>query len=113
MLFGSISESLFSQGSYQGFLGVGISAGVSNYKGDLDDNFTLKFTRYGIGAHFLFMFSPHFNVRATIYNGEITASDALGTIAGNKNRNLNFRSSALFRSEQLSQTFLEFEFGGY
>lgn len=92
LLISFLSAPAFSQGFFNGFLGVGISAGISNYEGDLDNNFTFKFSRYGIGAHFVFMFSPHFNIRATIYNGEVTASDASSGNSWTRNRNLAFRS---------------------
>ena len=92
-LFSLISFSGFSQAAYRGFLGIGVSAGISNYEGDLDNHFTLGFARYGIGGHFVFMFSPHFNIRATIYNGEVTASDAASGNSWTRNRNLAFRSS--------------------
>jgi len=92
LLVAFLSSPVFSQSFFNGFLGFGVSAGISNYEGDLDNNFTLKFSRYGIGAHFVFMFSPHFNIRATIYNGEVTATDAASSISWTRNRNLAFRS---------------------
>lgn len=100
------SMNAFSQGSFQSFLGLGVSAGISDYKGELDNNFSTKFSRYGVGAHFVFLFSPHWNVRATFYNGEVTASDASSTNDWTINRNLAFRSSINEFGFQLVYKFL-------
>ena len=77
----------------RGFIGLGLSAGASNYTGDLDDNFTLPFTRPGFGAHVLFLLTPRWYTRVAIFHGQITASDGSGVnFSGNQNRNLSFYS---------------------
>ncbi|REJ82958.1 MAG: hypothetical protein DWQ44_02250 [Bacteroidetes bacterium] len=82
----------FSQ-EQRGTIGVGFSAGASNYYGDLDDNFTLVFTRPGVGIHTLFIVAPRMHVRIGLFHGRITADDAAGiNFSGNKYRNLNFFS---------------------
>lgn len=73
-------------------IGIGGSVGISNYKGDLDDNFTLIFTRHGAGLHALYLCNNWLSIRPTIYNGLLTANDADGNTASNKSRNLSFRS---------------------
>lgn len=75
----------------RGVIGAGLSAGAANYAGELDDNFTLIFTRPGFGAHINFVFSPRINVRLAVFHGRITASDANGVnLSGNQHRNLSF-----------------------
>ncbi len=84
--------SIFGQ-EQRGVLGLGLSAGASNYAGDLDDNFTIPFTRPGFGAHAIFLFRPRIHLRLAIFHGRITASDGSGVnLSGNQYRNLSFYS---------------------
>ncbi len=77
----------------RGTIGLGVSAGASNYAGDLDDNFTLPFTRPGFGAHAIFLFRPRIFLRLAVFHGRITASDATSVnLTGNQYRNLGFYS---------------------
>lgn len=77
----------------RGMIGFGLSAGASNYVGDLDDNFTLPFTRPGLGAHAIFLFRPRFFLRVALFHGQITASDKNSVnFSGNQFRNLSFYS---------------------
>ncbi|MBP6335047.1 MAG: hypothetical protein KA444_06195 [Bacteroidia bacterium] len=77
----------------RGMIGLGLSAGASNYTGDLDDDFTLPFTRLGFGAHAIFLFRPRLHLRLALFHGRITASDATGVnLSGNQYRNLSFYS---------------------
>jgi hypothetical protein len=77
----------------RGLIGFGLSAGASNYAGDLDDNFTLPFTRPGFGAHVIFLFRPRIYLRMAVFHGQITASDGSGVnLSGNQYRNLSFYS---------------------
>lgn len=74
-------------------MGVGLSAGASNYAGELDDNFTLIFTRPGFGAHINFLFFSRVHIRLAAFHGRVTASDANGVnLSGNQYRNLSFYS---------------------
>ncbi len=70
--------------------GIGISAGASNYLGDLDTYLSsIWFTRPAAGAHFIYNYSPALSFRLTYYHGLLYATDAGGRNSG---RNLNFRS---------------------
>ncbi len=72
---------------------VGISAGTTNYKGDLDDNFALKFTKPGLGFIGGYKFTPHMSARLTLNQGWMGASDAkAATDIPRRRRNLSFRS---------------------
>lgn len=87
-----VSQGGFAQ-EQRGTVGVGFSAGASNYTGDLDDNFTFVFTRPGFGLHATFIFLPRIHLRLAAFHGRIAASDGKGVnLSDNKYRNLSFYS---------------------
>jgi hypothetical protein len=72
---------------------VGVALGATNYKGDLDDNFALKFTKPGLGFMGGYKFHPHISARIAFNQGWIGASDAkAATDVPRRRRNLSFRS---------------------
>lgn len=72
---------------------VGVALGATNYKGDLDDNFTLKFTKPGLGFVGGYKFHPHMSLRLTFNQGWMGASDAKAARdIPRRRRNLSFRS---------------------
>jgi hypothetical protein len=72
---------------------VGVALGTTNYKGDLDDNFTLKFTKPGVGLVGGYKFHPHMYARLSFNQGWMGASDAsAATDVPRRRRNLSFRS---------------------
>lgn len=72
---------------------VGVALGATNYKGDLDDNFALKFTKPGLGFMGGYKFHPHMSARITFNQGWIGASDAKAARdVPRRRRNLSFRS---------------------
>lgn len=76
----------------RGTIGVGISGGAMNYEGDLDDNFTLVFTRPAFGLHAIFVVFPRIHFRVAVLHGSIAASDAQANFTNNGERNLSFYS---------------------
>jgi hypothetical protein len=86
------SKPAISQNPFEPYFGLGLSVGVSNYTGDLSNNFSYKFSKYGVGGYLSLVFSKHFRTRLTVYNGEIAATDLNSSIVANRNRNLAFRS---------------------
>jgi len=72
--------------------GIGISAGVSNYIGDLDDNFVPRFSTPGVGVHLIHSFSRYVSLRVAYYHGWLQASDAQGHLNNMQGRNISFRS---------------------
>jgi hypothetical protein len=88
----SIFKPVFSQSPFEPYFGLGLSVGLSNYQGDLNNNFSYQFSRYGVGGDFALVFSKHFGTRLTVYNGEVAASDATNNNPANRNRDLAFRS---------------------
>jgi hypothetical protein len=75
----------------RGMIGFGISAGATNYEGELDDNFTLQFTRLGVGVHTTALFFSRLHVRLSYMHGQIGAHDG-GLLSSNNRRNLDFFS---------------------
>lgn len=72
---------------------VGVALGATNYKGDLDDNFALKFTKPGLGFLGGYKFHPHMSARLGINQGWMGASDAKAARdIPRRRRNLSFRS---------------------
>ena len=75
-----ISTSNLCAQENRGTIGIGISAGAMNYEGDLDDNFTLVFTRPGFGVHAIFVVFPRIHFRLTALHGSISANDAQASL---------------------------------
>jgi opacity protein-like surface antigen len=72
---------------------VGVSAGTTNYKGDLDDNFTLKFTKPSLGFMGGYKFHPHMSLRLAFQQGWMGAADERAARdIPRRRRNLSFRS---------------------
>lgn len=84
-------ENLYAQRRHN-YFSFGPTLGAMNYKGDLDDNNTLKYTKYGGGFVFNYHFNPHMYLRLGYLYGQIGAADSLATDEKRKNRNLHFRS---------------------
>ena len=76
-----------------GILGAGLSGGVMNYKGDLDDRLSMKFLRPGMGLHFSVLPWPKITLSLNYLHGKIECDDAKAGISKNKYRNLRFYSN--------------------
>lgn len=80
-------------GQYRyGYFRVGVSAGVTNYLGDLDDDFTFKFTKPGFGITGSYRFNPMMTARLGFFQGWASASDESSTDIARNRRNLSFRT---------------------
>ncbi|HQW22230.1 MAG TPA: DUF6089 family protein [Bacteroidia bacterium] len=88
LLFSNITNAQESRGT----IGIGISGGAMNYAGELDDDFTLVFTRPAFGMHALFVVFPRVHFRLTLLHGSIAANDAQANFTSNADRNLRFYS---------------------
>jgi hypothetical protein len=64
-----------------------------NYEGDLDDNFTLVFTRPAFGLHANFVVFSRVYFRLSLLHGSIAANDAQASFTDNGSRNLRFYSN--------------------
>ncbi len=102
-----IWTALEAQAQYRyGYFKVGISAGPTNYLGDLDDNFTFKFTKPGVGIQGSYRFNPFMTARLGFYRGWIGATDAVANDVPRNRRNLSFRSPITEGSFTVSFDFL-------
>src|SRR6185503_20184184 len=86
-------QSELSAQERRGTIGFGISAGAMNYAEELDDNFTLQFTRPGAGLHVTALFFSRLHARLAFLHGEIKASDGGNLFGTNRYRNLSFFSN--------------------
>lgn len=91
LLLSVICLNLTAQFRY-GYFKVGATMGLTHYLGDLDDDFTFKFTHPGFGATGAYKFHPHMEVRFSFYQGWIGAKDKGSGVLPRKERNLSFRS---------------------
>jgi len=100
LLFLLLGGSIFAQ-EKRGMIGFGLSAGAMNYEGELDDNFTLQFTRLGFGVHTTALFFSRLHARLAYVHGSISAHDG-GLFSSNNRRNLDFYSDI----DELSLVFM-------
>lgn len=85
---------------------VGAAAGTTNYKGDLDDNFTLKFTKPGLVLLGGLKFNSHMSLRLSFAQGWMSAADSeAARDIPRRRRNLSFRSPLEEISAQLVYEF--------
>ncbi len=72
---------------------IGLTGGVANYYGDLQDK---VFPSYGykpmVGIIYKYFMSPHVGLRFGASYATITAADSLSDVSVNKVRNLSFES---------------------
>jgi hypothetical protein len=99
-LTGLSSQGLWAQYRY-GYFRIGVSAGSTNYLGDLDDDFTFKFTKPGLGIDASYRISPVMSTRFQFFQGWIRGLDSTSTSEPRQRRNLSFRSPITEFSGQL------------
>lgn len=100
-----ITQDLAAQYRY-GYFRVGISAGGTNYLGDLDDDLTFKFQKPGVGVTGSYKFSPFMSTRLSFFKGWAKATDERNTDFARNRRNLSFRTPITEVSAQLVFDFL-------
>ncbi|MEM9936655.1 MAG: hypothetical protein AAF824_23710, partial [Bacteroidota bacterium] len=60
----------------RGYISVGLSAGLTNYKGDLSGIVnSLRYTRPGVGIEGAYRFHSHMGARLTFFQGWIASDD--------------------------------------
>lgn len=96
-----------TQAQYRyGYFKIGVSAGATNYLGDLDDDFTFKFTRPGVGVIGSYRFNPLMSARLNFFQGWIGGNDAISKDLARNRRNLSFKSPITEASFQISFDFI-------
>lgn len=88
------------------YISFGPSLGATNYKGDLDDDFTLRFTKPGLGFVFNYHVHPNIRFRITYTHGWMGAADSVSNNKARHWRNLHFRSRIDEVSAQIVYDFL-------
>ena len=101
---------LLSNESYaqfrNGYFSVGVGTGVTHYLGDLDEDFTLKFTKPGLSVWGAYRFNPFMTARLSFFQGWTGASDENSNNEARRRRNLSFRSPITEFSTQLVIDFI-------
>lgn len=89
----------------------GITLGGSQYFGDLNDNYGLKFIRPAAGVFIRQHLNPYISVRGSLTGTEIGYDDALNNNAFAKYRNLRFTSHIVELAVQSEFNFVRFTTG--
>lgn len=100
-----LTQDLTAQYRY-GYFKVGVSAGTTNYLGDLDDDLTFRFTRPGFGISGSYRLNPFMSTRLNFFRGYASASDANSFNEVRKRRNLSFRTPITEASVQVIFDFI-------
>lgn len=88
-----LSTLLFISASGQGTVEGGVFAGLSNYGGDLSENYMeLTETNPSIGVFGRYYFKNWLSLRAGLTYGTLSGSDLNASSIGRRRRNLSFRS---------------------
>jgi len=91
---------------------IGLSFGVANYYGDLQDQW---FPSYGYkpvgGIIYKYFMSPHVGLRFGVNYAAVTAADSLSDIAANRARNLSFATNILEGNVGLELNLLPIDVG--
>lgn len=96
-----------------GYFRVGASLGATNYLGDLDDDFTFKFTKPGLGLHGSYRFNPFMTARLGFFQGWASATDERTDDIARNRRNLSFRTGITEVSAVLVFDFVPSDRGFY
>ena len=90
LIFGLSAESQ-AQFRYK-YVSLGVSAGSTNYLGDLDDDLTFRFTKLGFGADATYRLNPFMSARLGFFHGWASAADSVSNNVPRNRRNLSFRT---------------------
>ncbi|MEM9984962.1 MAG: DUF6089 family protein, partial [Bacteroidota bacterium] len=74
------------------YVSLGVSAGSTNYLGDLDDDLTFRFTKLGFGADATYRLNPFMSARLGFFHGWASAADSVSNNVPRNRRNLSFRT---------------------
>lgn len=86
-----VAQDLSAQYRYS-YLRVGVSSGMTNYLGDLDDDLTLRFPRGGFGVDVSYRMNPFMTARLNFFRGWARAADSVSVNDVRARRNLSFRT---------------------
>jgi len=88
---------------------IGLMAGVANYYGDINPNFSLK----QLGPSFGFLVKHNYNyyvgLKGTLAYGKVKADDSIRDLAFQEIRNLSFQSNIFEASGQIELNFFKYK----
>lgn len=99
------AQTFYSSGEF------GISAGVAQYFGDLNDNYGLQYMRPAGSIFGRYHFNPYISGRIGVSYTKVGYDDKFSSYAYNRYRNLNFRSDIIEASVQAEFNFFRFSTG--
>ncbi len=109
-LFFAIPKSITAQ-TYFGAGEFGVSAGASQYFGDLNDEYGLKFIRPAAGVFARIHLNPYISLRGSVNYTRVGYSDAFSENSYNVKRNLQFQSDVMEAAVQAEFNFFRFTTG--
>ncbi|MDX1907771.1 MAG: DUF6089 family protein [Bacteroidia bacterium] len=96
-----------AQAQYRyGYFRIGGSVGSTHYLGDLDNDFTVQFTKPGFELSGSYRLNPLMTARVSFYKGYARAADSISGNEARNRRNLSFRTPITEASAQLVFDFL-------
>jgi hypothetical protein len=104
------SQGLKAQNFYS-WAEYGVSAGASQYFGDLNDHYGFKYVRPALGIFSRLHVNPYIAVRGSVNYTKVGYDDKFSDNIYNKKRNLNFRSDILEAAVQAEFNFVRFSTG--
>jgi opacity protein-like surface antigen len=109
-LFFTLSTEVSAQFRYSYFR-LGVAGGTTHYLGDLDDDFTFKFTRPTVGLQGSYRFNPFMTANLSFMQGWASATDAISVNDIRRRRNLSFRTPIREVAATLTMDFLPLDRG--
>ena len=96
VLFLTITHAFSQRISNPRFLEGGVVIGLTNYAGDFTEKpVVISETKFGFGVFTRYHFSSRFALKAQLYTGNISGSDANSSSAGLRARSLRFKTNIL------------------
>lgn len=89
----------------------GVSAGATQYFGDLNDNYGVDYIRPYVGGFVRFHLTPYIGIRTTLGYTHVGYDDKFNDNAYQRLRNLNFRSDVIEGAVQAEFNFFRFSTG--
>ena len=89
----------------------GVTAGGTQYFGDLNDNYGFKYVRPAVGGFFRYHITPYISARASVLYTHVGYDDKFNSNLFQRQRNLSFRSDILEGSVQAEFNFFRYATG--
>lgn len=87
---------------------IGVSAGLSQYFGDLNDNYGFRTVKPALGGFYRYKYNSYLAFKASFHYTQVSYNDNLSPVAYNRLRNLNFTSNIFEVAAQAEFHFFRF-----